>query len=423
MRIINDKTKLLSERWPRVTALDNKLVEYVKPIVADVASRGDNAIREYTEKFDKVKIKNFRITSEELNEAYKNVSKKEIEALKESKRRLEVVERNRLTLNNFKVELEGVKISCNLRPIEEVGCYVPGGKASYPSSVIMNVVPAKVAGVQRVVVCTPPKKDGSIDPMTLVACDICQVAEIYKIGGIQAIAALAYGTETIKKVDKITGPGNRYVTAAKTIVSETVSIDKPAGPSEILILADDTANPNYIAADIISQAEHGFGGVSGLVTTSEQFADKVIQLIEENTLDQELDSIVSNVLSESGFVYIVKTINEAIEFVNLFGPEHLEIMTKSPEIVVDKIINSGLILIGDFTPVSSTDYCMGVNHVLPTKGYSKVSSGLTILDYMKPVSIVEASKTGLELVRDKIVALAESEGLFNHKKAVEVRFK
>jgi len=422
MRRITDETKLISERWPRVTGFDKKLIEYVKPIVADVASRGDDAIREYTEKFDKVKMKTFRVSLVELNEAYKKVSQREIEALKESKRRLEVVETDRLALNNFIVELEGVKICCTLRPIEEVGCYVPGGNASYPSSVIMNVVPAKVAGVKRIVVCTPPNNDGSMDPMTLVACDICQVDEIYKIGGIQGIAALAYGTETIKKVDKITGPGNRYVTTAKTIVSETVSIDKPAGPSEILILADDTANPNYIAADIISQAEHGLGGISGLVTTSEQLADKVIQLIEENTLDQKLNSIVSNVLSESGFVYIVKSINEAIEFLNLFGPEHLEIMTESPEIVVDKITNSGLILIGDFTPVSSTDYCMGVNHVLPTKGYSKVSSGLTILDYMKPVSIVEASKTGLELVRDNIVTLAESEGLFNHKKAVEVRF-
>jgi len=423
MRRITNTGILLSQRWPYKKMFDEELLDYVRPIVADVASRGDCAVREYTEKYDKVKLGRLRVVKEEVQEAYRHVNQREVEALKEIRRRLLVVERNRLDHNNFSVEIEGVAISCTLKPIKAAGCYVPGGYASYPRSVVMTTVPAKAAGVERVVVCTPPKRDGTVNPLTLVACDICEVDEVYRIGGIQAIAALAYGTETINRVEKITGPGNRYVTTAKTIVSETVSIDKPAGPSEILILADDTANPDIIAADIISQAEHGLGGISGLVTTSEQLADKVIHLVEENLLYNQRGSTVSDVLSENGFIVIVESINDAIEFVNGYAPEHLEIMTGSSLDVAKKVVNSGLILLGEYTPVSFTDYCAGVNHVLPTGGYSKVSAGLTMHDYMKPVSIVQASKEGLEAVKDRIAALAIAEGLPNHKLAVEARFK
>jgi len=423
MRQITDPDEALAGRWPNVSASDRELLDYVKPIVDDVAERGDQAVTEYTEKFDKVKLESFRVTQEEIQEAYKLVSQSEVQALRESRRRLELVESQRLEQNSFTKEIDGVVINCILKPIETVGCYVPGGKAVYPSSVIMNVTPAKVAGVERIVVCTPPGKTGSVDPLTLVACDVCMVDEIYKIGGVQAIAALAYGTETVPKVMKIVGPGNMYVTAAKTIVSDIVSIDKPAGPSEILIIADETADPKLVAVDLISQAEHGPGGISGLVTTSKKLADDVSKIVEELVPSLERGEIIADVLESGGFTYLVESMEAAIEFANRFAPEHIEVLTGVSEEVADRLNNCGLVLLGPYSPVSSTDYCMGVNHVLPTEGYSKVSSGITVLDYTKPVSTVKASKTGLAVIRERVAALAESEGLPNHREAVEERFR
>jgi histidinol dehydrogenase len=423
MKRIIDEEEILAKRWPSISASNKELLGYVRPIVSDVAERGDPAVKEYTERFDKVSLDSCKVSPKEIEAAYKKVSQREVDALNESRSRLEKVEAQRLAQNNFVVEIDGTTIRCTLKPIQTVGCYVPGGKAAYPSSVVMNVAPAKVAGVERVVVCTPPGKDDGVDPLTLVACDVCMVDEVYKIGGVQAIAAMAYGTETVPRVDKIVGPGNQYVTAAKTIVSDIVSIDKPAGPSEILVIADESANPRLIAVDLISQAEHGAGGISGLVTTSEALAEEVVRLVDTLVPGLERGEIVSDVLKDGGFIYTVSTIEEAIAFANRFAPEHLEIMTERPEDVADRITNSGLILLGDYSPVSSTDYCMGVNHVLPTEGYAKVSSGITVLDYMKPVSIVNATKTGLGSVRSKVAVLSEAEGLPNHKMAVEARFK
>jgi len=423
MRQITDPDEVLAGRWPNVSASNSELLDYVKPIVDDVAMRGDQAVTEYTEKFDKVRLESFKVTQEEIQEAYKRVSQNEVQALRESRRRLELVESQRLEQNCFTKEIDGVVINCALKPIETVGCYVPGGKAAYPSSVIMNVTPAKVAGVERIVVCTPPGKTGSVDPLTLVACDVCMVDDIYKIGGVQAIAALAYGTETMPKVMKIVGPGNMYVTAAKTIVSDIVSIDKPAGPSEILIIADETTDPKLVAVDLISQAEHGPSGISGLVTTSKKLADDVSTFVEELVPSLERGEIIAEVLEQGGFIYLVESMEMAIEFANRFSPEHLEVLSEVPEEVADMLNNCGLVLLGPYSPVSSTDYCMGVNHVLPTEGYAKVSSGITVLDYTKPVSIVKASKTGLAVIRERVAALAEAEGLPNHREAVEERFK
>lgn len=423
MRQITDPDEVLAGRWPKVSASDRELLDYVKPIVSDVAKRGDQAVTEYTEKFDKVRLESFKVTQKEIQEAYILVSQNEVQALRESRRRLELVESQRLVQNSFTKEIDGVVINCTLKPIQTVGCYVPGGKAAYPSSVIMNVTPAKVAGVERIVVCTPPGKTGSVDPLTLVACDVCMVDEIYKIGGVQAIAALAYGTETMPKVTKIVGPGNKYVTAAKTIVSDIVSIDKPAGPSEILILADETADPKLVAVDLISQAEHGPGGISGLVTTSKKLADDVSKIVEELVPSLERGAIIAEVLDQGGFIYIVESMKVAIEFANRFAPEHIEVLSEVPEEVADRLNNCGLVLLGPYSPVSSTDYCIGVNHVLPTEGYAKVSSGITVFDYTKPVSTVKASKTGLAAIRERVAALAEAEGLPNHKEAVEERFR
>jgi histidinol dehydrogenase len=423
MKLYTEESVILKRRWPNVSEDYMKHIDYVTSIVVDVAERGDQAVREYTERFDNVKLEAFEVKKEEIQAAYSMVTQSQIQALRESRRRLKHVESQRLAQNNIVVDLEGIKIKCKLNPIHMVGCYVPGGKTGYPSTVIMNVTPAKVAGVEKVIVCTPPGESGNINPLTLVACDICMVDEIYKIGGAQAIAAMAYGTETVPRVEKIVGPGNQYVTSAKKIVSDTVSIDKPAGPSEILIIADETADPRLISVDLISQAEHGPGGISGLVTTSERIADEVAKIVEKQVTKSYNGDILCEILAEGGFIYNVPSIEEAIEFANRFAPEHLEIMTSIPEKVAEKITNSGLILLGNFTPVSSSDYCMGVNHVLPTEGYAKVSSGITILDYMKPVSIVKATKIGLSLVRDKVIALAEAERLPNHKEAVEARFK
>jgi histidinol dehydrogenase len=414
---------ILSKRWPNRAGGGADLLDYVRPIVEDVKSRGDEAVKEYTSRFDKVDLDSFLVTKDEIQEAYKQVSQEQVEALREARKRLEIVESIRLTQMNFETTIDGVDITCTTRPLEKVGCYVPGGKAAYPSSLIMNVTPAKVAGVPRIIVCTPPGKDGKVTPLTLVAADICMVDEVYKVGGVQAIAGLAYGTETIPRVDKIVGPGNAYVTAAKTIVSGTVAIDKPAGPSEILVIADETAKLRLIALDLISQAEHGEGGISGLVTTSDELADRVIEELNAMVPDLERGEITISVLETGGFVYVVKTIEEAISFSNEFAPEHIEIMTGIPEEVADKITNSGLILLGDYTPVSSTDYCMGVNHVLPTEGYAKVSSGITVLDYVKPVSIVKSTKTGLNVIRKKVAAISEAEGLPNHREALEGRFR
>jgi len=304
-RYTEEPTGILAKRWPNDSEGSRDMLEYVSPIVDDVRTRGDVAVKEYTEKFDKVKLGCLKVSREEVQEAYKLVTQEQIEALRESRRRLEVVESRRLIQMNFTTTIEGTDITCTTRPISNVGCYVPGGKAAYPSSLIMNVTPAKVAGVGNVVVCTPPGRDGKITPLTLVAADICMVDEIYKVGGVQAIAALAYGTESIPRVDKIVGPGNAYVTAAKTVVSGSVAIDKPAGPSEILIIADKNADPRLIALDLISQAEHGPGGVSGLVTISAELADKVDDIIGEMLPALERAEITKSVLEAGGFwVYL-----------------------------------------------------------------------------------------------------------------------
>jgi len=415
--------ELLRGRWPNIEAQDSQLQAYVTPIVEDVRRRGDEAVTEYTKKFDNVVVDGFRVRPEEIKDAYGAVTAGQVEALRELKKRLETVETKRLSLLSFNIQVEGVDIECTVRPLRTVGCYVPGGKAAYPSSLIMNVVPAKVAGVGEVIVCTPPGRDGNPSPLTLVAADICGVDAVYKAGGAQGIAAMSYGTETIPRVDKIVGPGNKYVTAAKQVVSNVVAIDKPAGPSEILILADGAADPMLIALDLISQAEHGEGGAYGLVTPSTSLADRVDEALLELLGGLPEEEAVGTLLSQGGFTYTVGSIDEGVEFVNQYAPEHLEILTEDPRRVAGKITSAGLVLLGPYSPVSATDYSMGVNHVLPTGGYGRVASGITVLDYLRLVSVVDSSEEGLAGVREHVEALSEAEGLPNHSKAVEGRFQ
>jgi histidinol dehydrogenase len=415
---------LLRDRWPNVAA-DSRLLKHVERIVGRVRVEGDAALLGFTEKYDKVKVRprELEVGTNEVEEAYSHVTEEQVAALEESKRRLEAVESTRLKRLVFTVEFEGVNVSSSYVPLHRVGCYVPGGGAAYPSSLVMSVAPARVAGVEEVIVCTPPDEGKRVSPLTLVAADICGVDRLFKVGGAQAVAAMAYGTETVPRVDKIVGPGNRYVTAAKNIVSGAVAVDKQAGPSEVLVLADDTADPRLIALDMISQAEHGPGGSAGLATTSRSVAENVERRLNELLGEVPRGDAVREVLGSGGFIYVADSLDQAIGFVNAFAPEHLEVMTEKPGEVAGMITSAGLILLGPYTPVSSTDYCMGANHILPTGGYARVSPGTTVLDYLKPVTVVESTKDGLESVRKHIYALSEAEGLPNHSLAVDGRFR
>lgn len=418
-------TDILDGRWPKETGEDSELTQYVSEILNDIRLNGVKAILEYTGRFDLVELDpdEIKVTSGEIEGAYNKVTTEQIDAITESKERLEKVETKRLSQQDFNVNLNEVEIKCTTRPLSRVGCYVPGGKGAYPSTLIMNVVPAKVAGVNEVMVCSPPGKDGGISPILLVAADVCGVDEIYKLGGVQAIAAMAYGVPPLKKPDKIVGPGNRYVTEAKKQVSGTVAIDKPAGPSEILIIADGSGDPRIISLDLISQAEHGPGGISGLVTTSRKLADDVEKEMERLLSGIPRRAMVTQVLGEGCFIYVVDSLEEALRFVNEFAPEHLEVLLDKPEKIVKRISNAGLILLGSDTPVSSTDYCMGVNHVLPTEGYAKISSGLNVLDFVKLVSIISSDKQGLRAIKNHVRVMAQAEGLLNHFLALEGRLE
>lgn len=408
----------------KFTALSPELEEQVKSIIEEVKARGDEALITFTKKFDNanIKINDLKVDREEIEKAYEKVTDRQIKAIEEAKERLEIVEKKLLESIHTSVELKGVKIRFSIQPIESVGCYVPGGRAAYPSTLVMTVTPAKLAGVPRVIVCSPPSPDGTINPLILVSADICKVDEFYKVGGAQAIAAMAYGTETITPVKKIVGPGNKYVTAAKILVSKDVAIDLPAGPSELLIIADETANPYFLALDLCSQAEHAPDSVVGLLTTSRRVAYEVKAKLEKLVHIIPRSEVVIEALS-SGFIIICENEDEMIEIANAFAPEHLEVITKSPEALVKKIFTAGIVLIGEYATAAISDYCCGTNHVLPTGGFGRLYSGLSALDFVKKLPIVEVSKEGLEKAAEYIRTLAEAEGLLNHYEAVKGRLK
>jgi len=416
--------ELLQRRWPNFKWIDPELDSYVGSIIEEVKKQGDRALIRLTEKFDgaKLSVGDLRVTREEIDKAYKSVKKEWISALGSLKDRIEYLEKQRLERMNFESENLGVKFRFRAPPIRCVGCYVPGGKAAYPSTLVMIATPARLAGVERVVVCSPPDSNGESDPLTLVAADLCQVEEIYKVGGAQAIAALAYGTSSIKPVEKIVGPGNRYVTMAKILVSRDVATDAPAGPTEIIILADDIADPRLIALDLISQAEHGVDSMPILITTSKEIAEKVLNEVNKVVLSPG-ESKIAESLFTNGLIITCGNLDEAVDFVNEFAPEHLEVITREPMAVAEKVQSAGLVLIGPYTPVSASDYALGTNHVLPTGGFGRVFSGLSVFDFMKRVNIVECSMEGLSKIRDHAKALAEAERLPNHALAVEGRFE
>ena len=424
------KASALPENWiERVRASEKEKVQSVertvKAIINEVKKQGNSALIKYTKKFDRTKLdaEKLQVAIKEIENAYEAVTEEQISAIKFMKEKIETIERLILKQARTEVENNAVRVCVLPRPIESVGCYVPGGRAAYPSTLAMAVVPAKLAGVPRIVVCSPPTTKGIVSPLMLVAADICGVDEVYRIGGVQAIAALAYGTESIRSVRKIVGPGNKYVTMAKILVSREVAIDMPAGPSEILILADESANPRFIALDMISQAEHGVDSIAGLITTSKELAEKVLCELEKIVAHAYREAIVKEALLKYGFIITCENVNEIIELANLFAPEHVEVLMREPMEVSEKVMSAGAISIGPYSPVSLSDYCVGTNHVLPTSGFGRVFSGLSALNFVKRVSVDECSMEGLSELKPYVKVLAEAEGLPNHYKAIEGRFK
>ena len=399
------------------------LIEKVKSIMDNVAKHGDSAIIDYIEKFDSVRVNSLKVTEDEIKQAYKNVSTRQIQSVNLIKKRLIKTEMSLLNkLKGITITFDGVTIKRVIQPISNIGCYIPGGKARYPSTMIMCAIPAKVAGVKRIVAVSPPMKDGMVDSLTLVAADICGVNEFYKMGGAQAIGALTFGTSSINRVDKIVGPGGLFVTIAKILASSKISIDMVAGPTELLIYADSNADPRLIAVDLISQSEHSSDTLCGLVTTSKELALHVsnnIQAIIANSIER--DDIVRKSLQSRGFIAICNDESTAIDFINEIAPEHLEIMVRRTENITKKITSAGLILTGNYSPSSASDYCLGSNHVLPTLGFSRSQASLSILDFIKIVNVVKSSKAGLQKIETDIKEITSAEGLINHYEAIKER--
>ena len=399
---------------------NNKTI--VESILKNVKKNGDNALKKYEKKFSNANLSSLRLSQNEIKNAYSQISKIELQAIRLAKTRLEKIESViKSLLKNQTINHDGVKISKTFIPIQSVGCYIPGGLARYPSSVMMSVVPAKTAGVKRIVVVSPPNSAGNIDPLTVVTADICGADEIYKIGGAQSIAALSYGTKTISKVDKIVGPGGSFVTTAKSLISDQTAIDMLAGPTELGIIADNSTNPKFIALDLISQAEHSNDTFCYLITTSEKLANSVNKIISELIPKISRGEIVKFSLKNNGFIGICKTTSDMIKLANILAPEHLQIMTKNPESLSSKITSSGLILLGNNTPSSASDYILGSNHILPTNGFGKTRGSLSVLDFIKINTEITSSKSSLLKISKYLEVLTNAEGLSNHFEAVRGR--
>ncbi len=399
--------------------------ETVQTIIDTVKKDRDKAVFAYTREFDHVEINasNIRVTELEIEEALKEVKPELLEVMKKSLKNIQEFHEKQRQYSWFDSKPNGTILGQKVTALESAGVYVPGGKAAYPSSVLMNIIPAKVAGVDRIVMVTPPGKDGKVNPVTLTAARLAGVAEVYKVGGAQAIAALAFGTESIPRVDKIVGPGNIFVALAKKAVYGHVSIDSIAGPSEILVLADESANPRFVAADLLSQAEHDELASSILVTTSMELAQKVSEEAERFTNQLSRSDIIRKSLDQYGYILVADSMKEAIETVNEIAPEHLEIVTKNPFEDMTKIRHAGAIFIGEYSSEPLGDYFAGPNHVLPTNGTARFFSALSVDDFIKKSSIVYYSKEALHEVHQDIEAFANAEYLTAHANSVKVRFE
>ncbi|MCH4184912.1 MAG: histidinol dehydrogenase [Eggerthellaceae bacterium] len=405
----------------RTGAFNAKALTAATAIVDDVRKNGDTALRAYTKKFDGVELENFRVSDAAIAKALTEVDPKVSKALEHAARQIRDFHERQRQQSWFSVRADGALVGSKVEPIQAVGIYVPGGRALYPSSVLMNAIPASVAGVDRIACVTPPTKDGSLDPAIVEACRISGVSEIYSIGGAQAIAALAYGTETIKPVAKITGPGNAYVAAAKKLVSGDVGIDMIAGPSEVCVVADESADPRMVAIDLMAQAEHDPLATCYLVTFSTEYADEVNAAVKEHLKTSTRAEITSASLAEQGLTVICPDMKTAIGAVNVIAPEHLELHVRSAMDLLGSIRNAGAIFLGEWTPEAVGDYVAGPNHTLPTGGTARYASPLSVDQFIKKSSVIQYTPKALKNDGESVMTIATQEGLWAHAKSVELR--
>ena len=429
MRIIRlneqSKNELKVALAGRSTSHMEDLEKKVADIIDNVRNNGDKAVFEYTEKFDGFRLtgENIKVTDEEIEEALNSLPEEFVKVLKKSAENIRIFHEKQKRISWIDTKEDGSILGQKFTPIEIAGVYVPGGKAAYPSSVLMNIIPAKVAGVDRIVMCTPPGKDGKVNAGTLAAAKIAGVDEVYRVGGAQAIAALAYGTESVPKAYKICGPGNIFVALAKKAVYGEVSIDSIAGPSEILVLADESTNPRYAAADLLSQAEHDEMASAIMITTSMEVAEKVSAEVDEFVKVLDRKEIIQKSLDSYGYIFVTDDMDSLVEAANEIASEHLEILTKNPFEVMTKIRNAGAIFLGDYSSEPLGDYYAGPNHILPTNGTARFFSPLNVDDFMKKTSIISYSYNALKEAHEDIEYFAKKEGLTAHANSIAVRFE
>lgn len=426
IKIIEEKNNksFLKELTTRNTQDYKNVINTVEDIIEDVKDNGDKALSKYAKKFDGFEGKDFIVSDVEIKQALENIDKDLLETIEKAYTNIkEYHRRQKRRTSTYKPHQKDIILGQIINPIKKAGIYIPGGKAAYPSTVLMNAVPAKIAGVEELTMITPVGKEGKVASSILAAAHICGVDKIYKIGGAHGIAALAYGTESVSRVYKITGPGNIYVSAAKKIVSEKVGIDMIAGPSEILIVADKNANPRYIAADLISQAEHDEMAASILITDSHSLAHKVNKYLREMVEKLERKDIIKKSLRDYGGILLTDSLNESLDIANEISPEHLEILTENPFEDYKKIENAGAIFLGEYSPEPVGDYFAGPNHTLPTSGTARFSSPLSVDDFIKKTSLIYYSRNSLKESKDDIIRFAENEGLTGHANSIKVRFE
>jgi len=404
---VRNVDSFVESRRQKTSEKDRKTVQ---TILNDVRKNGDSAVWKYERKFNGRKTSQLRVSAKEIKEARSKISREEVTALQTMSARL--------SNSSPKIQIRG---SRKFVAIPSVGCYIPGGQARYPSSVVMSVIPAKIAGVKRIVIVSPPDRDGKIDPLTIVAAKKCGATEIYKVGGAQAVGALAYGTKSIPKVDKIVGPGGKFVSIAKSLVSDQTAIDMVAGPTELGIIADASSDPELIALDLISQAEHSRDTMCFVITQSKTMAKQIQKSIEKLIPGTERSSIIRESLTKNGFIAICKNRNEMIGLANEIAPEHMELMVKNAKTLSKKITGAGLVLIGKNTPSAASDYLLGTNHILPTNGFGRTRGGLSVLDFLKIQTVIESKKSVLRKISKSLKVLTDAEDLPNHYKAVKRR--
>jgi len=411
---VRNVDSFVESRRQKTSEKDKKTVQ---TILNDVRKNGDSAVKKYERKFNGRKTSQLRVSAKEIKEAQSKINWQEVTALTDMAFNLSIEE----AIPGPKYKYRNIRGYRKLVPIPSVGCYIPGGQAKYPSSVIMSVVPAAIAGVKRIVVISPPGRDGKLDPSTIIAAKRCGATEIYKVGGAQAIGALAYGTKSIPKVDKIVGPGGKFVSIAKSLVSDQTAIDMVAGPTELGIIADASSDPELVALDLISQAEHSKDTMCFVITQSKTMAKQIQRSLEKLIPGTERSSIIKESISKNGFIAVCRNQNEMIEFANGIAPEHLELMVKNARSLSKKITGAGLVLIGKNTPSAASDYLLGTNHILPTNGFGRTRGGLSVLDFLKIQTVVESKKSTLKEISDSLKTLTDAEDLPNHYKAVKRR--